>query len=203
MQSMRSNPLLPTPAAPNPTLTLNASPPASCFANAFSTPPAVDGASVAVWCSTAWNPTSAATRVVTFSACSVTVVESSSSCAANPYLQAVVTFDDYPAGGITAPTNPPVPCTVYCGTTMTVNSWEWSPLVPIVTGITPATGLITGGTSVVISGSGFVSGATVNFVEASGSPLAPSGNVILPGTVTAVGATSITARSPAVIVGTT
>ena len=203
MQNMRTNPLLPTPAAPTPTLTLNASPPAPCFANGSSTPPAVNGASAAVWCSTEWNPTSAATRVVTFSACPVTPGETSSSCAANPYLQAVVTYDDYPAGGITAPTTPPVPCTVYCGTTMTVNSWEWSPVVPIVTGIAPATGLITGGASVVISGSGFVSGATVNFVEASGNPLAPSGNVILPATVTAVGANSITARSPAVIVGTT
>jgi hypothetical protein len=45
------------------------------------------------------------------------------SCAASPYLQAVVTFGDYPVG-TSAPNT--AECVVYCGTSMTVNSWIWS-----------------------------------------------------------------------------
>ena len=45
------------------------------------------------------------------------------SCASNPTLQANVTFGDYPANQISPPTTGE--SAVYCGTTMTVNSWLW------------------------------------------------------------------------------
>jgi hypothetical protein len=44
-------------------------------------------------------------------------------CAANPTLQAVVDFGDYPAG-FSTPTSGE--CEVYCGTSITVKSWNWS-----------------------------------------------------------------------------
>jgi len=90
---------------------------------------------------------------------------------------------------------------------MTVDSWVWSPAVPTVTSLTlsngsTATGSIAGGTSVAITGTGFVGGSTVTFVEESGG--APSSdNVLLPATnVTVNSSTSITAKSPAVTEGT-
>jgi hypothetical protein len=176
--------------------TLNASPPVPCWSSGSEPQlPTSVGPSVSVWCSTAWNPTSALTRVVTFSTCASSL--SASQCAATPLLQAVVTFDDYPPG-ISVPTL--ALCVVYCGSSMTLNSWVWSPTLPTVTGInpSPATGPITGGTSVTLTGTGFVSGATVNFVDA-----APGSNVIVPASgVTVNSSKSITAVSPAVLIGT-
>jgi hypothetical protein len=196
IQSIRYNPLLGTDQ------TLNASPPSYCWGNA-TTPalPAIDGENFAVWCSTTWNPSSSQTRVVTFSTCLVTSTETAASCAASPFLQAVVSFDDYPSGGTAEYAT--APCVVYCGTNMTVISWAWSPLVPTAGSLSTTTGPITGGTSVTITGTGFVSGATtVNFVEEPGiNGVSP--NVILPATnVTVVSSTSITATSPAVTAGT-
>ena len=167
-----------------------------------------------VWCSTTWNPSSANTRVVTFSTCKSNGVSPSSptsvvlaaatACAANPLLQVIVTFDDYPANVISAPTS--AQCVVYCGTGMTINSWVWSPVVPSVSGLNTTSGHITGSTSVTITGTGFVTttGATsVNLVaESGGSPL--TGNVIVPATNVVVNSsTSITFATPPVISGST
>ena len=81
----------------------------------------IGGNAMSVWCSLVWTPVSASTRVETFSTCPAT--ESGSACTANPYVQAVVTFDDYPS-----PIGPAYPagvtgCTAYCGAGITVNSW--------------------------------------------------------------------------------
>ena len=78
--------------------TLNASPPSYCWGN--SSPSQLtfqsdDNESVDVWCSTAWNPTSASTRVVTLSACLTSETTDPGSCAPPPGLQTIVTFDDY------------------------------------------------------------------------------------------------------------
>jgi hypothetical protein len=192
--------------------TLNASPPTSCWGSGSSTLASQEGSTsqnVAVWCSTAWNPSSANTRVVTLSACPVTSTETATTCAANPYLQVVAIYDDYPAGVISAPTT--AQCVVYCGTGLTVSSWIWSPTVPTVTGLStspatsPTSGPITGNTTVTVSGTGFVSGATtVNFVEESGgSPT--SDNVVLAATnvvVSSGSTTSLTATAPSAITGT-
>ena len=186
--------------------TLNASPPGACWGGgAISDLTNIDGvAQMDVWCSTSWAPTSAATRVVTFSACADTGdPNQAATCAAKPLLQAVVVFDDYPSG--TSAPNPNA-CVVYCGTGLTINSWAWSPTVPVVTGVTssPSTPLPTaGGTSISITGSGFVAGTTVNLVEEAGGVVAP-GNTVLQATSVVVGSgSSISAISPPVIEGST
>jgi hypothetical protein len=116
MQNIRYAPMLST--------TVNASPPTACWGvGATSGVANIDGYSMNVWCSTVWNPTSGNTRVVTFSTCQSSV--SATSCAASPYLQAVVTYDDYPPGGAAAVDGP---CTDWnwCGQGMTVDSWIWA-----------------------------------------------------------------------------
>ena len=208
IQSMRYTPLVST------SQTLNASPPSYCWgSSAPSELPVTNflqagqtsiggSTEVGVWCSTAWNPSSATTRVVTFSTCLITTGMTASSCAADPALVAVVTFDDYPPGG-SAPSAGQ--CDTYCGTSMTVDNWDWSPTVPVVSSVTPNAGSISGSTTVTITGTGLVSGSTVNFVEESGGTPA-SDNTVIPGTdvnwSSANGGT-ITAGSPAVTEGTT
>ena len=81
----------------------------------------IGGNAMSVWCSSlVWTPLSASTRVETFSACPSS--QSASACTASPYVQAVVTFDDYPTP--IGPANPPgVACALYCGAGLTVDSW--------------------------------------------------------------------------------
>lgn len=115
IQSMRYTPLLST--------TESANPPSYCWGSGPSSGlSGLNGYSLDAWCSTQWDPTSAATRVVTVSVCPSTT--SATACAASPYLQAVVTFDDYPPGGAAAVQGP---CTDWgwCGEGLTVDSWNW------------------------------------------------------------------------------
>jgi IPT/TIG domain len=197
IQNVRYTPLLASGE------TLNASPPSSCWGpGVLAGFTGTDGNSFSVWCSTVWTPTSANTRVVTLSTCPSAVT--ASACASDPALQAVVTFDDYPAG-LNSPTA--APCVVYCGSAMTVDSWVRLPVPPAVStlsGISPTSGPITGGTSITVTGSGFVVGATtVDFVEATGTTPAAV-NVVLPATgVTVNSPTSLTALSPSVTTATT
>lgn len=58
---------------------------------------------------------------MTISACLSTT--NATNCAANPLLQAVVVFDDYPPGGTTVYTGA---CTTYCGEGAILESWDWS-----------------------------------------------------------------------------
>jgi hypothetical protein len=217
IQNIRYTPLI------SPGETLDASPPVQCWnpdpGTAFSSS---DGAAqwggvngeplIDLWCSTVWNPTSGDTRTVTISACEDAVNGSAQECAANPLLQAVVVFDDYPPG-VSAPSTGI--CSIYCGSGETVASWSWSPVIPTVTNLyTPQTGTsggpITGGTTVVLSGSGFVAGSgpggsgatTVNFIQESGG-VATLTNAMTPVTPTSVTSTSLTVLSPAVTAGTT
>jgi hypothetical protein len=109
--------------------TQNASPPAACWGSSSTSSLTIaeNGTSytIDVWCSTVWNPTSADTRVVTLSACNAAVTTSASTCAASPYLQVVVTFDDYPPGGAAAVSGP---CTDWgwCGQGQAIDSWIWA-----------------------------------------------------------------------------
>jgi hypothetical protein len=118
MQSIRYTPMLATGQ------TWNADPPQPCWGSGTTSQltlaEGTTSETVAVWCSTAWNPTSLSTRVVTFYTCPATVTNSA--CEANPTLKAVVTYDDYPPG-TSEPTA--VECSIYCGTSMTVNSWVY------------------------------------------------------------------------------
>jgi len=110
--------------------TLSASPPAACWGTGSTSELTVNNVNVAVWCSTAWNASSAQTRTVTFTACPITPSQSGLSasalatvCVANPTLTSIVTYGDYPPG-FSAPNTSQ--CIVYCGTSMTINSWVWS-----------------------------------------------------------------------------
>jgi len=182
--------------------TLNASPPATCWGSgAESAVTNIDGvAQMASWCSTVWNPTNAVTRTVTISTCLGQL--SAAQCAAAPLLLAVVSFDDYPPG-VSAPSASQ--CVVYCGTSMTINSWVWSSNVPTVSAISPTSGSISGGTPMTITGTGFVAGSTVNFVEESGGvPTMDNQVVVVPASgVTVNSPTSISVVVPAVTVGVT
>ena len=133
---------------------------------------------VDVYCSLVWQPYSASTRVFTYSACNTTDPDNAkpADCAAKPLLQAVVAFDDYPPG-VASPSPTPSPCTPIlqqvpngpengsCGVSMTQLSWQWNPVVPAITSLSPSSGSTSGGTTVTIQGTGFTSGETVNFVE--------------------------------------
>jgi hypothetical protein len=125
IQSIRYNPLWSTGQ------TLAPNPPLSCWGSGSTSELSnIDNQTVAVWCSTVWSATSANSRVVSLYACPVTSSQSglsptvlATTCAANPTLNAVITFGDYPPG-FSAPNAGE--CVVYCGTSMTINSWVWS-----------------------------------------------------------------------------
>jgi len=186
-------------------LTLNASPPSYCWGSGPS-----QAFNMNVYCSTVWNPKSSTTRKVTVSACPISRTApisgtaswtaAQTSCAANPLLQAIVTFNDYPPSGVSGPSQ--VQCVTYCGSTLTINSWNWTPNVPTVTNVTGLTGTFDGGQPMTITGTGFTSGTTVNFVDSD--PLAqvnsPTTQQIVPAKNVSVnvGTQTITAVSPSV-----
>ncbi len=201
IQSIRYTPLI------APGQTLNASPPMPCWTPTGGTYGVTDpsynvtpdGNDIAVWCSTAWFPTSANTRVVTISACQKGI--SNAACAQNPVLQSVVTFDDYPAG-VGEPAWSYGQCVVYCGTGQTVNSWLLYPTVPAVKGISPSGGSVTAGNTITISGSGFAQNSTVNFVEESGGT-PTTDNVVIPVSSTDVSGSEVQATVPSIVEGST
>lgn len=201
IQNIRYTPMLRTTSSTQ--STLNASPPVPCWGSAAeSSLASIDGVpSMASWCTTSWTPSSGVTRTVTISTCPAT--ESADQCADQPLLQAIVTFDDYPAGAVSGPTASQ--CQTYCGTSMVASSWVWSPVLPTVTAISPTTGPITGGTPVTITGTGFVAGSTVSFIEESGgTPAANNEVVVVPAaSVTVNSPTSISAIAPAITEGST
>ena len=204
VQSIRYTPLLYNTATVT-DQTLNASPPSYCWGTGPS-----QSFNMNVYCSTVWNPQSAATRRVTVSACpmsrTVPITGTASwtaaqrLCPAKPLLQAIVTFDDYPPTGVSSPNQ--VQCVTYCGSTFNVNSWNWTPTVPTVTNVVGLTGTFDGGAPLTITGTGFGPGSTVNFVNSN--PLAQINNpnlqqivtvTPLPGQITA---TTIQVAAPSV-----
>jgi hypothetical protein len=135
---------------------------------------------VDVYCSMVWQAYSANTRIFTYSACSSASASNATAadCAAKPLLQAVIAFDDYPSG-VAVPSPSPTPCVPIlqqgnppsgldngsCGSSMAQVSWQWNPVVPAVTSLSPTAGSASGGTTVTIQGTGFTTGETVNFTE--------------------------------------
>jgi hypothetical protein len=111
IQNIRYTPLLATTAQGTP---------GSCWGSSSSLQ--IDNQNIDVWCSTAFIAASPNTRTVTFDACLHGAT--ASACIANPLLEAVVVFDDYPTGHSTPNS---AACLAYCGTSMTVSSWVWSP----------------------------------------------------------------------------
>ena len=160
--------------AGSPALFLNNATPELCAS--YPTAPAQP--TVDVYCSLVWQPYSASTRVFTYSACNIGSLNNAkpADCAAKPLLQAVIAFDDYPSG-VASPNptasgcEPILPQTPggqdngSCGVSMTQLSWQWNPVVPTITSLSPSSGSTNGGTTVTIQGTGFTSGETVNFVE--------------------------------------
>ncbi len=193
---------------------VNASPPVACLysgqngAGSAQQPPPIDSNPndvVSVWCSMVWQPSSPSTHVVTYSACQSSVT--AAACANGPLLQAVVTFDDYEVGLI-VPSQTPVPCseTGLCGQALNQNSWQWGPIVPSVSSIattpptTPPTSTTDGGTPLTITGTGFVPGSSVNFVQESGDQ-PTSANIVItvpPSQVQVSGCTNGTCTTAAV-----
>jgi hypothetical protein len=157
---------------------LDAASPQSCLSPAYQVTPG-GTTSVAVYCSMVWQPDNpnGYTRTITYSAC--LSAASATTCAANPLLQAIVAFDDNPPGAV-APSLDPTPCKPIasngsCGESMTQLSWQWNPVIPVVSSITPTSGPATGGTTVTVNGTGFVAGETVNFLqESGGAPANPT-----------------------------
>jgi hypothetical protein len=205
------------------TQTLNANPPSYCFGPTSPGESQVTptlGYQVDVWCSTVWNPTSAATRVVTVSAClssndepgNVTPAQFAATCAKNPGLQTVVTFDDYSAENANlsqvACTSPPHG---NCGSGMTISSsliGVGSPSVSLIQTSSgpPQSGPATGGGTLTLTGTGFVAGPSgcgsspsaapcstaVNFVDTNAAK-----NIVLSGAnVTVASPTSLTVTIP-------
>jgi hypothetical protein len=186
--------------------TLNTSPPQPCWIPQLPAAPVAEqtfnGQNVAVWCSTQWNPMSAATRVVTFTAClepnfangtlSTVIDTAATACALNPFLQAVVQFDDFPST-ISASNCSPLASTT-CGTTFTVLSWAFGVTIPSIT--TFAASLSTTATctttrEIDITGAQLTGATSVNFVQSSANNVVLSftNNAVLSGGT----ATSLTA----------
>jgi hypothetical protein len=161
---------------------LNASPPVPCWTSQSPAAPVsqeqFNNQWVSVWCSTQWNPLSADTRVVTFSACpnagnamipngtpASTITPYAVACQANPFLQAVVDFDDFPST-ISASNCSPNGDTS-CGTTFTVVSWAFDPPVPSITTVS-ATALTTtfcpSSREIDITGTQLLGATSVNFM---------------------------------------
>ena len=97
-----------------------------CWGSGATTSLTIDGFTFDVYCSTVWQPTSAATRTVTVDACQSTVSQSvCTGTSPGPYLQAIVVFDDYPPSGAQ---QVPASCQLWswCGEGMTITSWQWA-----------------------------------------------------------------------------
>ena len=168
--------------------------------------------SVHVYCTMVWQPYSSNTRVFTYSAClsGTTADASGTSCAATPLLQARFAFYDYPSAAASISSTPqecqPVSAGGACGQNVAQLSWQWNPVIPAVTSLSPSTGPVTGGSTVTIRGTGFTGGETVNFVQQN--PVAGTYNPPVPATVVANPApgcslpSCIQALSPVVISGT-
>jgi hypothetical protein len=192
IQNIRYSPLLGS------SQTLNASPPSYCWGSGPTSQLTTQGDAVDAWCSTVWNPTSSNTRVVTISACLTSITPTAAGCASTPGLQTVVTFDDY-ASSLSPPN--PGQCTSACGSGMTINSATMPATSPTVSALSSSAGPVTGGSSLTVTGTGFVNGSTtVQFVATSAS----DPNLVLQATNVNVGSgTSLSVTIPASTTSTT
>lgn len=124
---------------------LNASPPTICWGIGASSTLVTDNISMSSWCSTVQNLASPATRIVTISTCRSAVT--AKNCGLDPFLQAVVTYDDYPAGGGPLLSSQ---CSSTCGDGAILNAWNWAPGVGInsisFTSTSPAVAIVGGAT---------------------------------------------------------
>jgi hypothetical protein len=180
--------------------TLNAYPPQPCWIPALPLAPvsqeAFNVVNVAVFCSTQWNPLSTNTRVVTFSTCpepafangtsSATIETAAATCAANPFLQSVVEFDDFPSTISAANCSPQGNTT--CGTTFTVLSWAFGVSVPSVTAATASAvsaSVCPSAMEISITGANLTGATSVNIIQTPATNVVfPSGPILTGGTNT-------------------
>ena len=81
--------------------------------------------------------------------------------------------------------------------------FSYAPVAPVVSGISPTSGAVVGGSAVNITGTGFFAGAVVTFVQESNGTIVSGGQSVQPANVTVNSATSISVVSPAVTSATT
>jgi hypothetical protein len=176
--------------------TLNTSPPQPCWVPQAPLAPVsqeeFDNENVAVWCSTQWNPLSSNTRVVTFSTCAepafpnsataATINAAAAACAASPFLQAVVEFDDFPPNLSASNCSPLGNST--CGTTFTVLSWAFGAIIPSITAISATTPTTCSSGEITITGSQLSGATTVNYA------ITPTFNVVFSSEVLSGGTNS-------------
>jgi hypothetical protein len=192
--------------------TLNATPPVPCWTPQSPAAPVsqalFNGQNVAVWCSTQWNPLSVDTRVVTFSTCldagnvavptgttPAVIAGYAAACQADPFLQAVVDFDDFPST-ISASNCSPLGNSS-CGTTFTVESWAFDPPVPSIISLNASTSTTMACPStreIDITGAQLTGATSVNFVlsTSSNNVVFTSSGAMLSGST----ASSLTACAP-------
>lgn len=173
--------------------TLDASPPASCWAS--SSKVSYNGVPVSVWCSTLWFPSSTSqTRIVTFSTCLQSV--SPANCAAAPLLQAVVYYDDFPqiGGSSNCLSGTLQTSSTTCGVGMAIHSWVFVPTPPTVSKILVGsiTAPCTTTKAFTLYGTGFSSAAKIYFIV----PPIGSNQVYAAGQVTFVSSGQLTACEP-------
>lgn len=177
--------------------TLNQSPPQPCWIPTSPLPPVAQQqfgvVNVAVWCTTQWNPLSANTRVVTFTACPETaftttatpamINQAATACALNPFLESVVEYDDFPNTISAANCSPLSNAT--CGTTFTVLSWQFGASVPTVTAVsspsTVSTSTCPSGMEFTVSGTNLTGATSVNLILTPASNVVFATGPILPG----------------------
>jgi len=185
--------------------TLNASPPQPCWTPQSA--PLVsqelfNNENVAVWCSTQWNPLSPTTRVVTFSTCldagnvpvpagasSTLITQYATACQANPFLQVVVDFDDFPSTIAASNCSPQGNST--CGTTFSVVSWAFGAPVPSVATVGESANSSCASTKEIdVTGAQLTGATLVNVV------LSSANNVIFTAPVLSGGTGSLSACAP-------
>ena len=176
--------------------TLNASPPVPCWTTAPSPSLlSLNGQSVDAWCSTSWTIGISESRVVTISICLSSV--SATSCASTPLLGVIATFHDFEKSTGISTCSPK--STTNCGTTMTIDSWVFSPVRPVVTGVVDSSFTCGSGKPVQIQGSNFTGATSVSFISTSGV----SSDLVYPASsFVTVSDTSIHACTPSVGSGT-
>jgi len=175
--------------------TLNALTPQPCWLSASApvSEQQFDGQYVAVWCSTQWSPLSSATRVVTFSACaeplflpgttSTVINQAATVCAANPFLQAQVQFDDFPSTIGASNCSPQGNST--CGTTFTVLSWAFGLTPPTVISASPLSpGSCPSTKEVDITGTQLSGAMSVNFIQSAANNVVFTGVGLFNGSAT-------------------
>ncbi len=171
--------------------TLNAPIPVPCTASV----PVESGVAMATWCSTQWSPASLSTRVLTVSTCLTSF--SAQSCGAHPFLQSIVSYDDFPSSGASSDCTPGTTAatTSTCGSQIQLLSWAFNVAPPTVTAIAPAQPTSCSGQSVTITGTGFTSPSSVWFVSKSSY----SSNLVYPATnVVVANANALAATSPSI-----